>query len=301
MKLELRSAGFLAIAVASIVWGSNGVIVMNVPLSPYLIAFFRVSIATLSLLLGVSVTRRWKALWSHSAWRSFVILGFLLALGWALFFQAMKFIPIGSAVLLNYNAPVFVALLAPITLREKISRATLYALALSVVGILLIFSAQDFQFRDRGFVGVVSALSAGFVYALYVVFSKKTLANFSGYSVAFYTYFVSSVFLAPFLIQVDLSISLSSWMLLILLGVSNTAFAVTLYLTGLRLIRAQEAAVLTYIEPVSAMMFGYLLLDQQPTPTMVAGGILILIAGYIVASKTADTSEGWSSREKRTQ
>jgi len=274
---------------------------MNVPLSPYVIAFFRVSIGTLSLWLGVSVTRRWKALRSHSAWRSFVILGFLLALGWAFLFQAMKFIPIGNAVLLNYIAPIFVALLAPLTLREKISRVTLYALALAVVGILLIFSAQDFQFHDRSFLGVVSALSAGFVYALFVVFSKKTLANSSGYSVAFYTYFVSSVFLVPFLVQVDLSISLSSWMLLILLGVFNTAFAVTLYLTGLRLIKAQEAAVLTYLEPVSAMMFGYLLLNQQPTPTMIAGGILILIAGYIVASKTEEISEGRSSREERTQ
>jgi drug/metabolite transporter (DMT)-like permease len=229
-----------------------------------------------------------------------VVLGFLLALGWALLFQAMKFIPIGNAVLLNYNAPVFVALLAPITLREKISRATLYALALSVVGISLIFSAQDFQLHNQGFLGVVSALSAGFVYALYIVFSKKTLANFSGYSVAFYTYFFSSVLLVPFLIQADLSISLSSWMLLILLGIFNTAFALTLYLTGLRLIRAQEAAVLTYLEPVSAMMFGYLLLDQQSTPTMIAGGILILIAGYIVASKT-EFSEDQSPREEKTQ
>ncbi len=135
-------------------------------------------------------------------------------------------------------------------------------------------------------------MSAGFVYALFVIFAKKTLTSLSGYSVALYSYFFSSVFLVPSLIQVDLSISLNSWLFLLVLGVLNTAFAVTLYLRGLRLIKAQEAAVLTYFEPASAVGFGYLLLAQQPTLTTIAGGLLILSAGYIVVSKTEeDVSE----------
>jgi len=286
LKLELRSVGCLAVAVASVIWGSNGVIVNHVSLPSYTIAFFRVSFATLSLWLGVLFTRKWKAMQVPGAWRILVVLGLLLALGWAFLFQAMKLIPIGNAVLLNYTAPVFVALLAPIVLRERIRRTTLYALALSVAGILLISSTQDFQVYGLSLLGVVSALSAGFVYALFVIFAKKTLASLSGYSVALYSYSFSSIFLAPSIIQVDLSISLSSWLLLLLLGVFNTAFAVTLYLRGLRLIKAQEAAVLTYFEPASAVGFGYLLLAQQPTPTMFAGGLLILSAGYVVASKT---------------
>jgi len=224
----------------------------------------------------------------RGAWRILVVLGLLLALGWVFLFQAMKLIPIGNAVLLNYTAPVFVALLAPIILKERIRRTTLYALVLSVAGILLISSTQDFQVRDLSLLGVVSALFAGFVYALFVIYAKKTLTNLSGYSVALYSYSFSCVFLVPSLIQVNLSINLNSWLLLLLLGVFNTAFAVTLYLKGLRLIKAQEAAVLTYIEPASAVVFGYLLLTQQPTLTMIAGGLLILSAGYVVALKTED-------------
>ncbi|MCW4021246.1 MAG: DMT family transporter [Candidatus Bathyarchaeota archaeon] len=291
MKLGLRSVGCLAVAVASVIWGSNGVIVNHVSLPSHTIAFFRVFFATLALWLGVLLTQRWRDMRVRGAWRILVILGLLLALGWAFLFQAMKLIPIGNAVLLNYTAPVFVALLAPIILRERVRRATLYALALSVVGILLISSTQDFQVHDLSLLGVVSALSAGFVYALFVIFAKKTLTGLSGYSVALYSYSFSSVFLVPSVIQVDLSINVSSWLLLLILGVFNTAFAVTLYLRGLRLIKAQEAAVLTYIEPASAVGFGYLLLAQQPTPTMIVGGLLILSAGYIVASKTEEVSK----------
>ncbi|NIR87127.1 EamA family transporter [Candidatus Bathyarchaeota archaeon] len=288
MKLGLRSVGCLAVAIASVIWGSNGVIVNHVFLPSYTIAFFRVSFATLSLWLGALFTRKWRVMRVRGAWRSLVVLGLLLALGWAFLFQAMKLIPIGNAVLLNYTAPVFVALLAPIILKERVRQATLYGLTLSVAGILLISLTQDFQIHNLSLLGVISALSAGFVYALFVIFAKKTLANLSGYSVALYSYFFSSVFLVPSLIQVDLSISLNSWLLLLFLGVFNTAFAVTLYLRGLHLIKAQEAAVLTYFEPASAVGFGFLLLAQQPTPTMIVGGLLILSAGYIVASKTEE-------------
>ncbi|MFB0501404.1 MAG: DMT family transporter [Candidatus Bathyarchaeia archaeon] len=292
LKLGVRSVGCLVVAVAAVIWGSNGVIVNDVSLPSYTIAFFRVSFATLSLWLAVLFTRRWGAMRVRGAWRILVFLGLLLALGWVFLFEAMKLIPIGNAVLLNYTAPVFVALLAPIILRERARRGTLYALALSVAGILLISSTQDFQVHDLSLLGVASALSAGFVYALFVIFAKKTLTSLSGYSVALYSYFFSSVFLVPSLIQVDLSISLNSWLFLLVLGVLNTAFAVTLYLRGLRLIKAQEAAVLTYFEPASAVGFGYLLLAQQPTLTTIAGGLLILSAGYIVVSKTEeDVSE----------
>jgi len=292
LKLGVRSVGCFVVAVAAVIWGSNGVIVNDVSLPSYTIAFFRVSFATLSLWLGVLFTRRWGAMRVRGAWRILVFLGLLLALGWVFLFEAMKLIPIGNAVLLNYTAPVFVALLAPIILRERAGRGTLYALALSVAGILLISSTQDFQVHDLSLLGVASALSAGFVYALFVIFAKKTLTSLPGYSVALYSYFFSSVFLVPSLIKVDLSISLNSWLLLLVLGVFNTAFAVTLYLSALRLIKAQEAAVLTYFEPASAVGFGYLLLAQQPTLTTIAGGLLILSAGYIVVSKTEeDVSE----------
>jgi len=285
LKLEQRSIGCLAVAIASIIWGSNGVIVNQVILPSYTIAFFRVLFATMSLWLGILFTRRWRIIQVRGAWRTFMVLGLLLALGWTFLFEAMKLIPIGNAVLLNYTAPVFVALLSPIILKEKIMRVTLYALALSVVGILLISSTQDFQIFDISLLGVISALLAGFLYAVFVIFAKKTLTSHSGYSMALYSYSFSAIFLVPSLIQVNLSITLNSWLLLLFLGVLNTAFAVTLYLRGLHLIKAQEAAVLAYFEPASAVVFGYLLLAQQPTLTTIAGGLLILAAGYVVASK----------------
>ena len=69
------------------------------------------------------------------------------------------------------------------------------------------------------------------------------------------------------------------------MGAFNTGFAVTLYLKGLSLTKVQKAMVLTYLEPVSATVFGAVFLAQQPTIQTLIGGLLILTASYIATQK----------------
>lgn len=215
-------------------------------------------------------------------------LGFLLASGWALLFSSMKLIAIANAVLLNYTAPIFVALLAPVLLKEKLEKSTLVALAISIAGIVLISHQQNVQINtpnDLSLLGVILGLLAGLAYAGFIIMSKKALSRFSSQVVAFYSYSVAAVFLLPLMIGTDLSPDLGPWLLLLVLGIFNTAFAVTLYLKGLAMVKAQKAVVFTYLEPASAAVFGLFFLAQQLTPLMLVGGLLILAAGYVVASR----------------
>jgi len=277
--------GYSYVAAAAIIWGSNGVIVNWVPYNAYAITFFRVLFASLTLLPVVLLTRKRETMSAARSWRVMLSLGLLLALGWTLLFQSMKLIAIANAVLLNYTAPIFVALLAPLFLKEKLEKSTLIALAISVVGIVVISCQQNLQIVDLNLLGVILGLLAGLVYAGFIIASKRALSSFSSQVVAFYSYFVATVFLFPFVIGTGFSPDLTSWMLLLVLGIFNTGFAVTIYLKGLAMIKAQKAVIFTYLEPASAVVFGFLFLAQQPTPLMLAGGFLILIAGYIVASR----------------
>ncbi len=283
--LNSKVLGYLYVAIAAVTWGSNGVIVNWVSLNSYVIAFFRVLFASLTLLPIVLLTQRRKIVETAKAWRSMLALGVMLSLGWGFLFQSMKLIAIANAVLLNYLAPIFVALLAPIFLRERIEKITILALTTSMAGMILISSPQSLQADSLNLVGVAFGLLAGLVYAVFIILSKKAVAKFSSHTVALYAYSAAIIFLTPSLIDADLSIDPASWILLLVLGVFNTGFAVTLYLNGLRLIKAQKAVIFTYLEPVSAVVFGFLFLSQQPTPLMLIGGFLILLAGYIVISK----------------
>ena len=273
------------VAAAAIIWGSNGVIVNWVPYDAYAIAFFRVLFASLTLLPVVLLTRKPETMRAARSWRVMLSLGLLLALGWTLLFHSMKLIAIANAVLLNYTAPIFVALLAPLFLKEKLEKSTLLALAISVAGIVVISYQQNLQMSHLNLLGVILGLLAGLAYAGFIIASKRALSSFSSLVVAFYSYAVASIFLLPFVIGTDFSPDLASWILLLVLGVFNTGFAVTLYLKGLGMVKAQKAVVFTYLEPASAVVFGFLFLAQQPTPLMLVGGFLILIAGYIVASR----------------
>ena len=287
-RFDSKVSGYFYVAVAAIIWGSNGVIVNLVPYDAHTVAFFRVLFASFTLLPVVLLTRKREVMSAARHWKIMLSLGGLLALGWALLFHSMKLIAIANAVLLNYTAPIFVALLAPLVLKEKLEKSTLIALAISVAGIGVISYQQNLQISDlNGFnpLGVILGLLAGLAYAGFIIVSKKALSSFSSQVVAFYSYSIASIFLLPFVIGTDFSPDLAPWILLLVLGVFNTGFAVTLYLKGLGMVKAQKAVVFTYLEPASAVVFGFIFLAQQPTPLMLVGGFLILIAGYIAASR----------------
>ena len=288
-RLKPRFSGYFYVALAAIIWGSNGVIVNRVSYDAPAVAFFRVLFASFALLPIVLITRKPEVISVARSWRSWKVmlsLGLLLALGWTLIFQSMKLIAIANAVFLNYTAPIFATLLVPLFLKEKLEKSTLIALAISVGGILLISFQQGLHIGgDQNHLGIVLGLLAGLAYAGFIILSKKALSSFSNQVVAFYSYSIASVFLLPFVIGIDFPPDSSSLILLLVLGIFNTGFAVTLYLKGLSLIKAQKAVVLSYLEPASAVVFGFIFLSQPPTPLMIVGGSLILVAGYIVSKR----------------
>lgn len=277
--------GCLYVAFAAVIWGSNGVFVNLVPLDAPAIAFFRVLFASLALLPLVFLTRRREMVEALRSWGCLVVLGVLLAVGWSLLFQAMKLIPIASAVFLNYMAPVFAVLLAPVFLKERLEKRAVSALAVSVAGMVVMTFQHGFHIQNLNFVGVVSGVLAGLGYAGFVVASKKALTRVSSEVAALYSYMTAAVILSPSLVGASLPSDPISWVFLICLGAFNTGFAVTLYLKGLSLTRVQKAMVLTYLEPVSATVFGAVFLAQAPTVQTLVGGALILAASYMATSK----------------
>jgi len=252
-----------------------------------MIVFYRVLLGG-SLILGVTLAsgRGWQ-LRVGSAWRNLVAIGLILAFGWTTLFQAMRILPMSEAVLLNYTAPIFVAALAPLTLKEKLDRYTLASLSISVIGMLLISLQHGLSVEEFRLFGVAIAAASGLSYALVVILSKKTLRGVSSLAVASYSYLICAVAMVPVALNqlVFVNVKLNDWLMLALLGFFNTGFATTLYFSGLSRIRAQDAAILSYLEPASAVIYGAILLGQEPTAATLVGGALIVFGGYIVARR----------------
>jgi len=205
-----KLSAYLHIGLASILWGSNGVIVNLVELHPTTITLFRVLIGGLTLIIVSILVKGLETFKVNGFFKRLVILGALLAAGWYFLFQAMKLIPIGAAVLINYLAPVFVAVLAPSVLDERLEKKIVSAIVRSILGVFLI-SCQGLGSGELSILGIIFGLLAATSYGGFVIYSKQTLAKLSYYTVAMYSYLVSALILSPSLLLIKSPLSLKSY------------------------------------------------------------------------------------------
>jgi drug/metabolite transporter (DMT)-like permease len=264
-------------------WGFIAVLVAAVDLEAEALAFGRLAIAAVTLALVAAAWRGVGSLRPGGRLPALVLLGTLQASHWLLFFLAIKHGSVALAVLTFYSAPVFIAIAAPLLLHERVSKVALAALVPGAVGIALVCSAG----MDGGFslTAVVAGLGSAVTYAALVIVAKRLLRDrVEPLTVAFWDCLVGSVVAAPVLLAADrvLPSGGAEWSALLLLGVVFTGVATLVYATVLRRVTAQAAGVLTFLEPVAAVLLAAALLDERISARVVAGGALILVSGLVV-------------------
>jgi drug/metabolite transporter (DMT)-like permease len=199
---------------------------------------------------------------------------------------------VATAELLGYTGPVFVAALAPLVTGERFDRRIVPPLLLALTGIVVILAPHGISVgstEER--VGALLAFLSALTYATLLLRSKKILRGITSGSLMLIEYGVASLVLSPFVIAAysrgDVPQAPSQYAALITLGVVHTAFAGFLFLGGLRKVRTDHAAILTYIEPVSAVLFAAMFLGEALTWTTIVGGVLVVGGGALVASLDA--------------
>ncbi|MDO8885666.1 EamA family transporter [Candidatus Oleimmundimicrobium sp.] len=271
--------GYLKICLAAIIWGSLGIFVrvINLPITE--IVFFRVVFAATATFAVVVAQKKLFQLKLKRHRGLMILRGAGLTINWLMFFCAIRFTTIANAVLLTYTAPIFIVLLLPIFLKEKIELKTIFSLILSMIGItLIIFPGLKIGAGTHLF-GMICALGAAITYALLVITSKYLLDEYTPASLVFYESFISFLILTPFMFVNFSKPTSGELLILIIMGVVNTALAAFLYISGLKQVKAQHAGVLAYLDPLTATILAILFLSEVPTIYTVVGGILVLIAG----------------------
>ncbi len=276
MRWNLLLAGLAAS------WGFIAVLVAAVDLEAETLAFARLALAAVTLAVLALVTGATASLRPGGRLGALVLLGVVQAAHWLLFFLAVKLGSVALAVLTFYAAPVFIAVAAPALLRERVSRVALAALVPGGIGIALVTWSGPGGFSPSA---VAAGLGAAASYAALVILSKWLLrGRVEPLTVAFWDCFAGALALAPLLFLVDrvLPSGGREWGAVLLLGVVFTGLSTLAYVTLLRRVTAQAAGLLTFLEPVAAVLLAAVLLDEQLTTGVVAGGLLVLAAGVAV-------------------
>lgn len=279
-------AGLARIAFAGVIWGSIALFSRQVDTNAFVIVFWRVTFAGLAIAAFLASRGRLGELFALPTRRKLALaaMGSALALNWVLFFSALKLTDVAVAVLLSYCGPIFVTAFAPVVTKEPFDRRVIVPLVLALIGTAIIVGPRQLQVSDtRHLLGALLAFASAFTYALLVLNAKRLLKGIPATVYMLGEDLTAALVLLPVVLFSKGPSGPVEWGSLVALGVVHTAFTGFLFLSALRRVRADQAAVLTYAEPVSAVVYAAIFLAEPITFATALGGAMVVLGGVLVA------------------
>jgi drug/metabolite transporter (DMT)-like permease len=282
--------GLLLVGAAGLVWGTIPLVLRAADGASVVKVFYRVVFGGAVLAIWMTASGGWREITGLSRKQLVPLLvqGVVLTVNWVLFLTALDLTNVAVAELLGYMGPVFVAVLAPFVTRERFDARIVVPMLLAVGGIVVILVPQGLAMEGgRQQLGAILAFCSALTYSVLLVRTKKILHGVTGRALMIVEYGVASALLLPFAVWMYAHgqgpTTLGSYAALATLGVVHTALAGILFLAGLRSVRTDHAAILTYAEPASAVVFAALFLGEPLTLPTVLGGAMVVAGGAIVA------------------
>jgi drug/metabolite transporter (DMT)-like permease len=289
---DMRVAQF-KIVLATIIFGINPALFKIIRLNPVDIFW------TVNLIAAVSVTA-YALLFRRHTLRVIIdrnsylllALAIVFTINNVLFIGALKRTSVAVATFTHYSAPVFVALVVVFIYRRGSKRNELIALILSITGLsMFLLGEKHLSFHSHDFVGFLMGLASAIFFAWEILYKERLAAVYATDWIVVVYLLASVLFLSPFVsFQPMTSLDMNQWLVLVFSGVVGSGVGISLFTSGMRYVSAQPASLISELEPVAAVIFGVILLDEIPTPLTVLGGALILIGLYFTISVRTSAS-----------
>ena len=204
--------------------------------------------------------------------------GVAMGVNWILLFEAYKYTTVSIATLSYYFAPVIVTLVCPFLFREKLTLRQIICFAMSTLGLVLITGIGD-PGHAGSLTGILFGLGAAVFYAT-VILLNKFIKNVEGIHRTFLQFLAAVIVLIPYVLMTS-GVSLGSlsgvgFANLLIVGLVHTGLTYCMYFSSLRELPGQKAAILSYIDPLVAVLISVSILGEQMTLWQAVGGALIL-------------------------
>ena len=276
MKKESIAKSF--ITVSMIIWGTLAPFVRNISVSSGELALYRAVLAAALVGIFLLITR--QRLSVRAVKKEILLLllsGGAMGFNWILLFEAFRFTTVSAATLSYYFAPVIVMAVCPLLFREKISGRQILCFAMSSAGLVLITGTAGGGSRDL--LGILLGLGAAVLYAA-VMLLNKFIKGVTGLHRTFIQFLAAIIVLAPY-VAFGSGFQFSGldgrgWIMLLIVGLVHTGITYCLYFSALKELPGQKVAILSYIDPLVAVLVSVLWLREPITAPQILGGTLIL-------------------------
>lgn len=269
----------LMLIVSMAVFGTLGPFVRNIPVSSGELALYRAVLAALLIAAYLAVTGQ-NIPFAQIKKEVPLLLasGVAMGINWILLFEAYRYTTVSAATLAYYFAPVIVTVVCPILFHEKLTGKQVLCFVMSTLGLVLITGTGSLRGGHDG-IGILFGLGAAVFYAA-VILLNKFIKNVDGIHRTFLQFLAAIVTLTPYVLLtggVTLgSLNGTGWVNLLIVGLVHTGVTYCLYFSAIKSLPGQKAAILSYIDPLVAVLISVAVLGEAMTPQQLAGGVLIL-------------------------
>lgn len=269
----------LPLTISMAIFGTLAPFVRNISVSSGELALYRAVLASLLILTFLAATKQ-KIPFKNIRKEIPLLLASGMAMGfnWILLFEAYKYTTVSVATLSYYFAPVIVTVICPILFREKLSGKQILCFIMSTLGLVLITGIGTVG-SGNDLIGILFGLGAAALYAT-VVLLNKFIKNVDGIHRTLLQFLAAIIVLLPYVlltggITLD-TLTGTGWVCLLIVGLIHTGVTYCMYFSSLKELPGQEAAILSYIDPLVAVLISVTVLGETMTLSQVIGGILIL-------------------------
>ena len=270
----------LMLILSMAIFGTLAPFVRNISVSSGELALYRAILAALLILVVFAVTKQrinFKAI--RKELPLLLLSGIAMGFNWILLFEAYKYTTVAVATLSYYFAPVIVTIVCPFLFRERLTTKQILCFVFSTVGLALVIGVTDLGKGSSDLTGILFGLGAAVLYAT-VILLNKFIKGVAGMPRTFLQFLAAIVVLIPY-VACTSGVTLGGmdgkgWICLLVVGLIHTGLAYILYFSALKDMPGQEAAILSYVDPLVAVIISVTILGEAMTVTQIIGGILIL-------------------------
>lgn len=283
------TSGYLFVVAAAILWAVSGTAAKYLfqgGISPFHLVQMRLTIASAILLLWL-LARKPALLWI--ARRDIFYFFIFGAVGMAsvqfTYLFAISKINVAAAILLQYLAPAFIALYAVLFSKERLSPATIAALAAAFLGCYLMVGAYSLDLLSMNMAGIISGLLSAVGFAWYSIQGQYGMERYNAWTVLFYALLFAALMWNGLIAPLNgflQGYTTTQWIWIAYIGFMGTLLPFGLYLEGVSRIRAPHASITATLEPISAGFISYLFLGELLENLQIAGAALVIGAIILI-------------------
>lgn len=270
----------LKIIISMAVFGTLAIFVKNIPLSSGEIALFRAIIAAVVIIIYKLVIGE-EILFPDikKDLPALFVSGMAMGFNWILLFQAYNYTTVSIATLSYYFAPVIVMVACPILFKEKLTIKQIVCFVMATIGLIMVIGVSGTEKSSNNLIGIGFGLGAAVLYAT-VVLLNKFIKNVTGIDKTLIQFLAAIIVLIPY-VFVTTGIHIGSLdkigiINLLILSIVHTGICYCLYFSSLKDLKGQEVSILSYIDPLVAIIVSVTILGESILLIQIIGGMMIL-------------------------